>query len=365
MPIDTLRTRQVLSITLFWVVTGVIIETLNAINYDPATNRYFFFFIFGNNAGEHLLITATGPLLGGLVWGSFIVFYQREKLRGKTYARKLLVHSALYLLFLSLTILFVGLIGALFTRGGSTYLNNLYNDIFSLRVLRLFIAWYFVVIATVFFLDVSEKYGPGTLRRILQGRYHSPGREQRIFMFLDLRSSTSIAEKIGDEKYFRMLHFFFKVANEAILNCYGEIYQYVGDEIVVSWERETGLRQAHCIRCFYEVEKTVARHADYFNREFGVVPSFKAGVHTGWVVTGEIGQIKKDIVYSGDVLNTTARIVALCNSYGHDLLVSDAIQEPLKDTAGLEFTWLGYPELKGKQAQTGLYAVRALSLTEP
>lgn len=356
-PLYTLRSRQVLSITLFWVITGFFIETLNAINYDPLSNRYFFFFIFGNNAWEHLLITATGPLLGGLVWGTFIVFYQREKLRGRTYARKLLVHSALYLFFLSTCILFVGLIGALFTKGGSTYWNNFYNDIFSLRVLRLFIAWYFVVIATVFLLDVSEKYGPGTLLKILQGKYHSPGREQRIFMFLDLRSSTSIAERIGDEKYFRMLHFFFKVANEAILNSYGEIYQYVGDEIVISWKRDTGLRNANCLRCFHAVENAVERHADYFNREFGVVPSFKAGVHTGWVVTGEIGQVKKDLVYSGDVLNTTARIVALCNSYGQDLLVSDAIYAPLKDTPGLEFKYMGQPELKGKQAQTGLYGV--------
>lgn len=357
LPLQTFRARQVLGITLFWLLTNLFIETLNAINYDPAGQRYFFHFMFGGNAWKHLLITSTGPLLGGLCWGSFIVFYQREKLRGKTYARKLLVHSVLYLVFLSSCILFVGLIGALFTMGGSTYWNNFYNDIFSLRVLRLFISWYVVVIVTVFSLDVIEKYGPGTLWRVLQGKYHSPGREERIFMFLDLRSSTSIAEQIGDEKYFRMLHFFFKVANEAILNCCGEIYQYVGDEIVISWKKETGIRDANCLRCFSAVEKAVQGHAAYFNRAFGVVPSFKAGVHAGWVVTGEIGQVKKDIVYSGDVLNTTARIVALCNSFGEDLLISDTIHAQLSEHPGFLFTDRGQPELKGKKAPIGLYGV--------
>ena len=355
---STYKLRQVLFITLFWVLIGMLMELHNAVNYDPQTRKHFLYFIFGPSVAGHLLITAIGPLIGGLVAGSFIVFYQREKLRGKTYGQKLLIHSALYLFFLAIFIGLVGLIGALYAKPGVSYWDNFYNDIFSLRVLRLLLSWYVVVTATVFLLDISERHGAATLKRILLGKYHSPGKEERIFMFLDLRGSTRIAESIGDARYFRMLHFFFQVANEAILACKGEIYQYVGDEIVISWERKTGLLQGNCLRCFYAVQEAVQQHADYFQSEFSVVPQFKAGVHSGTVVTGEIGTIKRDIVYSGDVLNTSSRIVGLCNSYQQDLLVSGVIYEPLKDNPTWQFRFLGHPELRGKSVALSLYGVQ-------
>ena len=48
----------------------------------------------------------------------------------------------------------------------------------------------------------------------------------------------------------------------------------------------------------------------WYNQKFGVNPDFKAGIHLGEVTTGEIGALKKEIIFTGDVLNTTARIQA-------------------------------------------------------
>jgi len=352
------KAKQVMVITIAWVITGILVELNNAVSYDPETNRYFTWFVFGRTAVEHLLITAIGPLIGGILGGSFIVFYQREKLKGKTYLQKLLIHSGLYILFVSLTILLTGVIGALFNVGDRDFYVSFYDDIFSLRVLRLLIDWYFIVILTIFLLDVSEKYGSTTLKNLLLGKYHSPGNEERIFMFLDLRSSTAMAEKIGHELYFRMLRYFYQLANEVIINNRGEIYQYVGDEIVISWDKSTGLKDAVCLQCFFAVRKAIREKAGYFMENFGVVPEFKAGVHYGEVATGEIGTVKKDIVYSGDVLNTTARIVALCNKYNETLIISEILYKDLKDTRGLQITYLDNPLLRGKKAPFALYAVR-------
>ncbi len=356
-PSHTFKAWQVVFITIFWVLINILMELHNAVNYDPATRGHFLYFMFGRNAAEHFLITSVGPLIGGLFAGTFIVFYQREKLKGKTYRQKLLIHSALYVLFVSFCILLAGAVGAMNNHTGSSFWNNLYTDVISLRVLRLVLAWYVVVIATIFLLDITEKFGAATLKRMLLGKYHTPGKEQRIFMFLDLKSSTTIAESIGDERYFKMLHFFYQVANEAILQCNGEIYQYVGDEIVISWRQEQGLKNANCLQCFTAVEKAVEENAERFKNGFGVVPRFKAGVHTGTVVTGEIGTIKKDIVYSGDVLNTTARIVALCNAYEQKLMISSTLYNLLTDKSGYQFTLLGSPELRGKKIALDLYGV--------
>ena len=338
-------------------------EAVFSVNYDPATNKHFLHFIFGKNAAEHFLITAIGPLIGGLVAGSFIIFYQRDKLKGKTYTQKLLIHSALYILFVILCVLIVGVIGALNKSSDKSFLQNLDEDVLSLRVARLIITWYFIVILTIFLLDVSEKYGTGTLRKLLLGRYHTPGHEDRIFMFLDLNASTTMAEQIGDEKYFEMLRFFYQAANEAIISCRGEIYQYVGDEIIISWPKALGIKDGNCIYCFEAIEKAVEENSKLFRERYGLVPSFKAGVHSGLVTAGEIGTIKKDIVYSGDVLNTTARIMALCKTYNENLLVSEQIANDMAKNNRYEFMFLDKPILRGKKIEMGLYAVRKANIT--
>jgi adenylate cyclase len=353
------KIRQVALITVLWIIAGVFVELNNAVNYDPGSHKHFIYFIFGKNGFDHLLITAIGPLIGGIVAGSFIVFYQREKLKIKTYKQKLILHSFFYIFFVSIFILLVGTIGAL-NNPSKNFWQEFYNDIFSYRVLRLFITWYFIVIMTMFLLDVSEKYGSGVLRKLLLGKYHKPGKEERIFMFLDLRSSTTIAEQIGDELYFRMLRYFYELSNEVIINNRGEIYQYVGDEIVVSWEKKMVTGSADCLHCFTAIRNAVKEREDFFKQNFGVVPYFKAGIHSGEVTTGEIGSVKKDIVYSGNVLNTTARIVALCNQYNESLIISDILYDELKETPGYRFQYLDSPVLRGKTQKIGLYSVNPL-----
>ncbi len=183
-------------------MVGFFVELYNSINYHPVTAKYFFHVVFGNSLFEHLLITAVGPLIGGLLGGAFIVFYQRERIKAKHYIWQLFLHSVIYILFVSFCIAIVGAIGA-WNKPGSEFYEKFSNDVFSLRVLRLLFVWYLIVVFTIFLLDVSEKYGSGVFENLLLGKYHKPGVEERIFMFLDLNSSTSIAESIGDEKYFQ------------------------------------------------------------------------------------------------------------------------------------------------------------------
>jgi adenylate cyclase len=68
---------------------------------------------------------------------------------------------------------------------------------------------------------------------------------------------------------------------------------------------------------------------------FGLVPEFKAGYHIGEVTTGEIGIIKKDIIYPGDALNTAARIQGECNKYDEQVLISEHLLNKL--TPGNDF----------------------------
>ena len=73
---------------------------------------------------------------------------------------------------------------------------------------------------------------------------------------------------------------------------------------------------------FLCIKEAMKKQSRKYNERFGLLPQFKAGFHLGKVTTGEIGDIKKEIIFTGDVLNTTARIQGLCNTYKVDILIS-------------------------------------------
>jgi adenylate cyclase len=220
-----------------------------------------------------------------------------------------------------------------------------------------FILWGTITLFTLFLLQVNDKFGPGILLKFLAGNYHQPKKEERIFMFMDMRSSTTIAEKIGNEKYFNLLNDVFSDITNTILNYEGEIYQYVGDEIVISWPIKKGIRNANCIRCFTGIQKKLTDLGPTYKKKYEVIPEFKAGIHYGIVMAGEIGVIKKDIIYSGDVLNTTARIQEQCNHYKVDILLSKETFDLISDNKDYKIKHLGSIELRGKKRKIDLNTI--------
>lgn len=185
-----------------------------------------------------------------------------------------------------------------------------------------FFLWLIIVVVTLIILMVNDKYGPGVFPDYLMGRYFRPKHERRIFMFADIKNATGIAEDLEEEKYFNFLKDFFRDIAPAIVQTRGEVYQYVGDEVVISWKMKHGLKGGNAIQCYYSILKIINYKKQRYISRYGVYPQFKVGYHYGDVMVGEIGQIKREIVFSGDVLNTASRIQSLCNALDVGILVS-------------------------------------------
>lgn len=215
-----------------------------------------------------------------------------------------------------------------------------------------------VIAFLLFFIQLDRLLGPGVLVGYVTGRYHRPRREQRVFMFLDLKGSTKLADQMEADRYFDFLNRYFTEMSEPILETDAEIYQYVGDEVVLTWKMRNGLKEASCIRVFFLIEDRIHGLQDHFLQTYGVVPEFKAGVHAGEVITAQIGELKSEIVYNGDVLNTTARIQALCNQLGHKLLVSKEVIEHLALGPEYAVIELGSVPLRGKAEALKLCSVQ-------
>lgn len=214
------------------------------------------------------------------------------------------------------------------------------------------------LLLSLFYSEISEFMGQNVLNNFFTGRYHQPIEEDRIFMFLDMKSSTTIAEQLGHQRYFQLLKAYYDCFSEAIIDHGGEIYQYVGDEIILSWSYRQGQKDNRPIDCFFAMRDSLRSKALRFKQNFGVVPAFKAGIHLGSVTTGEIGMIKKEILFSGDVLNATARIQGVCNSYGVDLIISEEMLQQVEQTPMDQVKRLGEATLRGRSASAHLFTVQ-------
>ena len=209
----------------------------------------------------------------------------------------------------------------------------------------------------IFFLQINHLLGAGILWKFMRGRYHKPHEEERIFMFLDMKSSTTIAEKIGDVRFYSLLNELFHEISQPVLQTQAEIYQYVGDEVVLTWEVEDGLRNSNCLQTFFLFQDRLLQNSEKYLESFGVRPEFKAGLHYGKVVSAQIGDLKREIVYNGDVLNTTARIRDACNTYHRDCLISGMLMNRLKERNGFQWERINKVTLRGKETAVELFSV--------
>ena len=301
-------------------------------------------------------------IVAGLIGGTSIVYLWEGWLRNKKYANALISIGVSYTIVF-FTVSFLTSLFFIIEESGYELSNpELWNLIFAemtnMPTLQNYPFWLLVVIGTMFILIISDKFGTGVFKSMITGKYFQPQREERVFMFLDLRSSTAIAEKLGEVQYFKFLNDAFRFATSGIISSQGQIYQYVGDEIVISWPLDKGIEKANCITCFIHIQKSMEEKQEYFLQQYGVAPQFKAGLHYGHVMAGEMGVLKRDIVFSGDVLNTASRIQSKCNELGVNILMSKVLIDKVKaKISNFAFKSVGKLHLKGKAMDMSLYTI--------
>lgn len=349
--------RQTLAFGLIWLVFGLIYVFLEAgllgrLTVYPTTGARYDF-------RSALLYTGLGSFFAGLLQGWIEITWLRKRFERNAFWVKILLKTLFYLVFLMLFLIVLSAMTNA-TRHGLRITDPLVLENV-LIFIKSFAFWSVVLYAgavldvALFYSEVNAYLGNGAIYNYSLGRYHKPKQETRIFMFLDMKSSTAIAERLGHLEYFKLLKTYYADMTNPILETLGEIYQYVGDEIVVSWSSKNGLYKSNCLACFRKIDEVLGKRSGYYIKRFGTVPGFKAGYHIGAVTVGEIGIIKKDIIYTGDILNTTARIQAECNTYNAKALISSDLLALLPKNDDFTFTKIGNLVLRGKTEAIQLF----------
>lgn len=218
----------------------------------------------------------------------------------------------------------------------------------------------YVILASLIFSFIqiaNDKFGKGVFVKMLFGKYKEPKEEKRIFMFLDLKSSTTIAEELGHFNYSQLIQDCFYDLNEVVPDYDAEIYQYVGDEAVLSWPYQKGLSNNNCVKLFFAFKQKLQNKQEYYITKYGTSPEFKAGLHGGVLMVAEVGVVKKEVAYHGDVINTSARIQAECNTHKVPILISEKLLKDLKEDSFFSTRHLGDVLLKGKLKKVNIHTV--------
>jgi len=304
------------------------------------------------------LFANTAVFLLGLIVGLVEVVLLEPLFISKKFWQKILYKLMIYSVILFLVILITFPIAASMELDISVFNQRVWDKYFhylgSITFLSTALQLSISLVLSLFYSEISETVGHRSLLNFFTGRYHTPSQEERIFMFLDMKGSTTIAEKLGHVTYFKLLKSYYSDLSSAIINHAGEIYQYAGDEVIVSWKLKEGLTHVNCLKCFFAMKRDLKAKEQHYKEKFGLMPSFKAGFHCGKVTTGEIGVLKREIFFTGDVLNAAARIQSLCNQYKVDLLVSDVLLAKLSDKHPFQIQNIGEVYLRGKEERLAL-----------
>lgn len=345
--------RQLISAIIFWTIAlnvFIIIRfyalgefETGSVNDIPITHWLFNF-----------------GIISGIIVGSFYAIidflFERFMTKRLSIGFIFIQKSIIYLLSLVVSITYISKKVEAF---GDV---NLPNDEFgwwiTTKVFWVLVLYFTICTLIYAFIKIANRnFGKGVFIKLLLGKYKKPREEKRVFMFLDLQASTTIAEQLGHYKYSELIQECFYDLNLVLTKYNAEIYQYVGDEAVLSWPYEKGIKNNNCVKLYYSFQNTLLKKEDHYLNKYGVLPKFKAGIHGGKLIITEVGTIKKEIAYHGDVINTTARIQGECNKYNEWLLTSEALLKDLDLNKDYNTKSIGSIPLRGKETEVVIYGI--------
>ena len=214
--------------------------------------------------------------------------------------------------------------------------------------------WIAIVYSIVFLfllnlvLGITNIIGPRAFRNFITGRYHTPVEENRFVLFVDIAGSTGLAERLGGVGIHRLLDRTFRLLTAAVVDYRGEVLNYVGDEVIVTWREKGGAIDCRPLRCFVAMRDELARASGQLQQEFGATPRIRGSLHFGPVIIGEIGDVKRAIVFNGDVMNTAARLEELSRNVDGGFLASRAAMQRFNSAPPFAVRDLGRLPIRGR-----------------
>eukprot|EP00930_Biecheleria_cincta_P043967 TRINITY_DN30166_c0_g3_i2.p1 TRINITY_DN30166_c0_g3~~TRINITY_DN30166_c0_g3_i2.p1 ORF type:complete len:626 (-),score=111.13 TRINITY_DN30166_c0_g3_i2:80-1957(-) len=179
-------------------------------------------------------------------------------------------------------------------------------------------------------------------------------------MFVDLESYTRMAEGLHPEQLLRVLEKYFSASFPVITHFEGTVAEILGDGILAYWNTP-GDVDAHaakaCAAAIALQESLVFLNKDLIAEGLPALSS-RIGLHTGNVLTGNIGtQEKQKFGCLGDTVNLASRLEGLCKVYGVPIICSSCTVDALPADAGFTVMKLDRVQVKGRASALDIYEI--------
>jgi adenylate cyclase len=348
---------NILNTTIFWFFAVLLYVLLRTVGIKEGGD---FLKLEHDHIRLDLITVLFGGITLGIAFGVLDILLDTEKIRTKSYGFIILVKSIFHVSILILVTYLIVVIVSLFEAGvplRQAYSFSLYKWTISEDFLVALVYLWVVSMIISLIRQVKLKFGPGNLAKFMLGTYRHPRVEERIFMFLDMKSSTTHAERLGHIRYSQLIQDCFYDLTDVVIERKVEVYHYVGDEAILTWKVKEGLDDANCLKSFFDFEKVLHAKSNYYTKKYGFPPQFKAGVNIGLATIAEVGEIKREIHFHGDVLNTASRLQSECNHYNKRMLISEDLRMRFSNYPDLNFDLIGDIFLKGKEKKSNIYGV--------
>ncbi len=357
MNLKTLSLQQTVFNILAWWIALYFYITISIIgNYDFFEDSPMLDYL--HSSYIHLEIFLQGVLFG-FIFSVINHIAENSAIRKKSFLAIILIKSLLYffsLLIIAMMVNFLFILMEFVDQEQIEYMLEFVSYRFTLSVV-LFYASFIIILNGI--NEISRKLGPHEWLNLLIGKYREPKTEELIFCFIDLKNSTSIAESLGHKKYSSFIKDCFHLLSNALKTSNARVYQYVGDEVVLYWPKKDGIKNNNCINAYFKFQETIDKRASFFEKKYNLMPYFKAGMDTGEVTITEVGDIKRELAFHGDVLNSAARLEKKCNELNETFLATKSLVAQLKRNGTYNFIEKGSPELKGKHEIVDVFAIRS------
>ncbi|MBR3669152.1 adenylate/guanylate cyclase domain-containing protein [uncultured Fibrobacter sp.] len=320
-------------------------------------------FAFGSFSIDRLFFILQLSMFVGLSHGIYDVVVLQDEMDHRSVSAALLIRSFYFVANISINYALCILIWDMESESGrliTAHGLSLIVEAFSSPKCHATIALMFLLAHMFTFLNtVHKKFGARVFVNTILGKYQDPVEEDLIFMFIDLRHSTELAEELGHVKYSSFMKDYYKLLSNCCAENRGDIYQIAGDGAFLTWKTSSCKKKARPINCFYDFAVCLERTRPRFLKKYGVAPTFKAGAHCGKVISTEVGNFGSEMAYHGDVLNTTSRIQSLCTKLGKDFLISEDLYIKLPLPLPHEYFCHkeGFFELRGKKKEILIFSI--------
>lgn len=308
------------------------------------------------DSGYAMLEILIQGVLFGIMFGMINLLVD-NKLRSKSFGAIILIKTVLYTLAAGLSQLAVYYIYHVFNLVPKELLDSMQGQISTNFMVSMSLYFIGVVVIVNFLLQINRKFGRGVLFSMITGKYNEPRKERRIFMFIDMKDSTGNAERLGHVKYSRLIQSSIHDMTDLIIRYKAQVYQYVGDEIVLTWPTKKGMQEINCINLFFAYQQKLNDRRSYYEDNFDAIPIFKAGIDEGIVTVTEVGEIKRELAYHGEILHTAARLEKLCNQLKKSLLITHTIHKNIQLNGDYNSELMGEFQLRGKEQKEKVFGI--------